>query len=94
MKSATTTCTVNDVEFTVEYSYTKYRAATQFDPPELPDIFIESIFLDGTDVTDIVSEWCINQIIKQIETPDETDDAANFADYLYDQQREERFFKD
>ena len=88
-----TTCHVNDVEFSVEYSNTKYRPATLEEPPELPEIHISSILLDGTEVTELLSEWAINKIIEQID-PSENDEAAELADYLFEQQREARLFKD
>ena len=86
-----TTCTVNDVEFSVEYTNTKYIPATEFEPPEYPYIHILSIMLEGSEVTELLSEWTINKIIEQIDPPSEDD---GLCDYLFEQQREERLFKD
>lgn len=90
-----TTCTVNDVDFSVEYNVTKYRPATLEEPAEYPEIQIYSVLLEGNEVTELLSEWTINQIIEQIDTADvETDKAADLADYLFEQRREQFLFKD
>lgn len=94
MQTATQEVTINDVTMTVEYCYTEYRAATYFDPPELPEIEIQSIMLEDVEVSNILAAWVIDKIIEQIEVPDETDKAADLADYLYEQQREQRMFRD
>jgi hypothetical protein len=88
-----TTCYVNDVEFSVEYHNTKYRAATLEDPPEYPETHIMSIMLEGTEVTELLAEWVIDKIVGQIDL-NANDEAADLADHLFEQQREQRLFKD
>jgi len=44
-------------------------------------------------VTELLSEWSISKIIEQID-PSDNDYDGDLADYLFEQHREARLFKD
>lgn len=94
MKTAIQQITVNDVVFDVEYNYSKYRPATYYYPPEEAEVEITAVLLDGSDVTELLSEWTINQIFEKIEAPTRQEELEEIAELRFEEMRDMRLFKD
>ena len=69
MKSSQKTITVLDVDFDVRYNYTQGWEGSYWEPPEYPEVEIEDVLLDGWIVTELISDWTMQQIKDMIENP-------------------------
>lgn len=90
MKSSQQNITVLDVDFDVRFSYTEGWKGTHWEPPEYPEVEIEDVLLDGWIITEIISDWTMQQIKGKIEIPSKYEEDADRADYLLDQQRDDK----
>lgn len=89
MKSSLQTITVLDVDFDVRFNYTQGWKGSHWEPPEYPEVEIEEVILDGWIVTELISDWTMQQIKDKIEIPSKYEEDCEYADYLRDQQRDE-----
>ena len=70
MKNSNQVVTVLDVDFQVYFSYQKGSTNPLDDPPEPSVVEIEEVILDGWIVTEIISDWTMQQIKSNIVIPD------------------------
>lgn len=89
MKSSQQNITVLDVDFDVRFKYSHGWEGSHWEPPEPPEVEIEEVILDGWIVTEIISDWTMQQIKDKIEIPNKYEEDQDYADYLRDQQRDE-----
>ena len=80
-------------EFIVTYCINgKYHPATRIDPEEFPEIELISVTCDGLPfASDEHDDWFIDQIADQ---HDPNEEAADRADYLYEQRRDREMERD
>ena len=79
------------IEVQVAYTVSRYYAATYSQPAEGGECQIDSVKLDGVEITLTDAEEV--EILRQCEEragDDVSDEAAAHADYLYDQYRDRR----
>ena len=60
------TITVYEVDFEVEFNATPYVAATFYDPAEGGEVEIEGVYLNGTEVTDMLAQHVMDKIEMQL----------------------------
>ena len=89
MKSSQQTITVLDVDFDVRFNYQEGSTNIQHDSYEHSIIEIEDVLLDGWIVTELISDWTMQQIKDRIEIPSKYEEDCDYGDYLRDQQRDE-----
>jgi len=81
-------------EFIVTYSISPGRPATRIDPEEYPEVELIKVTCDGLPFdSDIHDDWFVEQITDQhIDIAAER--AADRADYLYEQRRDQEMMRD
>lgn len=89
MKSSLQTITVLDVDFDVRFNYTQGWKGSHWEPPEYPEVEIEDVLLDDWIVTELISDWTMQQIKSKIEIPSKYEDEQDHLDfdYLWEQQQ-------
>lgn len=84
------TVTVLEVDLEVEFTATPYRPATRWEPAEGGTVEVEDVFLNGTCVTKLLSDWTMQQIQDQLEAVDHaSEEAACAAEARADAKRDE-----
>lgn len=91
------TVTVLDVDLDVEFTATPYRPAVMYlsngdpgYPAEGGEVEVVDVFLDGTLITPLLSDWTMKQIQTKLEEIDFESKAAEMeADYEYERRRDE-----
>jgi hypothetical protein len=62
MATGTVTLTLDKAEFECTYYADPGRAGTHWEPPELPELYIETFIVGGFDLTDMLDEWVVNRL--------------------------------
>lgn len=57
---------INDVELTVYFSTTEFRAATFKRPADGGEIEIEGVYIDGNAVGEMLADWVNGRIVEQL----------------------------
>ena len=73
------------ITFEVFYTGTKYRPATYFEPAEGGELEIEEIFIEGVEVSEVLSDSVLEMIKGKIEASiadDQRSAAEDAAEYL------------
>jgi hypothetical protein len=56
-----------NVPFECVYYASAGRAGTYWEPPELPELYIESVSVKGVDVTEVIAEYVLEQLNDMLE---------------------------
>jgi len=83
----------NEREYVVTYCINgKYRPATRIDPEEYPEVELIGVACDGLPfASDEYDDWFVEQITDQ---HDPAEEAAERAEYRYEQLRDRRMMED
>ena len=81
-------------EFVVTYGISPGRPTTRIDPEEYPEVELIKVTCDGLPFdSDIHDDWFVEQITDQHEDT-RAEDAAERAEYRYEQLRDARMMED